>query len=287
MNSLTHKYLILCINANFVGKSAVLAAIQICLGANARRTHRARNLKDLVRRDASANMPTGAKIRVTLYNRGSDAYQHEVYGDTITVERTISLRAGGDNGYKLLDHNNVVKSKSKKDLDDMLDTLYVSFVTIVMVSITQFFVLTDYCLMHSSILCQNNNNNDHLHYRNIQVDNPVAVLDQEEAKKFLTGKAEDKYNFFMKATELERVDRTYASTLDTITELENINIRIKEGLQTSYEHVEDLKRKWNEHQELDKLEQKRSQLGTDYAWSLYNESDELYQKNFEVRGTIA
>lgn len=119
------------------------------------------------------------------------------------------------------------------------------------------------------------------------MDNPVAVLDQEEAKKFLTGKAEDKYNFFMKATELERVDRTYASTLDTITELENINIRIKEGLQTSYEHVEDLKRKWNEHQELDKLEQKRSQLGTDYAWSLYNESDELYQKNYEVRGTIA
>ena len=28
---------------------------------------------------------------------------------------------------------------------------------------------------------------------NIQVENPVAVLDQEEAKKFLTGKAEDKY----------------------------------------------------------------------------------------------
>lgn len=124
---------------NFVGKSAVLAAIQICLGANARRTHRARNLKDLVRRDASANMPTGAKIRVTLYNRGSDAYQHEVYGDTITVERTISLRAGGDNGYKLLDHNDTVRSKSKKDLDDMLDTLYVSFATIVIVSITQFF----------------------------------------------------------------------------------------------------------------------------------------------------
>jgi chromosome segregation ATPase len=107
-----------------------LAAIQICLGANARRTHRARNLKDLVRRDAASTTntaPTGAKIRVTLHNRGSDAYQHDIYGDTITVERTISLRAGGDNGYKLLDHNNVVRSKSKKDLDDMLDTLYVPF----------------------------------------------------------------------------------------------------------------------------------------------------------------
>ena len=46
----------LCRNVNFIygqngsGKSAILAAIQICLGAGARRTHRARNLKDLVRK---------------------------------------------------------------------------------------------------------------------------------------------------------------------------------------------------------------------------------------------
>jgi structural maintenance of chromosomes protein 6 len=115
------------------------------------------------------------------------------------------------------------------------------------------------------------------------VDNPVAVLDQEEAKKFLTGKAEDKYNFFMKATELERVDRTYASTIDTITELQDINIRVKEGLQVSFEHVEDLKRKWNELQELGKLEQKKLQLGTDFAWALYNDSNDAYNKSLEVR----
>lgn len=105
------------------GKSAVLAAIQICLGAGARRTHRARNLKDLVRKDSTASaMPSCAKIRVTLMNQGSDAYNHDVYGDSITVERTISLK-GGYNGYKLLDHKLVEKSRSKKDLDDMLDTL--------------------------------------------------------------------------------------------------------------------------------------------------------------------
>jgi len=48
----------LCRNVNFIhgqngsGKSAILAAIQVCLGAGARRTHRARNLKDLVRKEA-------------------------------------------------------------------------------------------------------------------------------------------------------------------------------------------------------------------------------------------
>jgi structural maintenance of chromosomes protein 6 len=113
---------------SIIGKSAVLAAIQICLGANARRTHRARNMKDLIRRDTTTNdIPQSAKVQVTLHNRGSDAYQHHIYGDTITVERNISLRAGGDTGYKLLDNNGVVRSKSKKDLDEMLDTLYVYF----------------------------------------------------------------------------------------------------------------------------------------------------------------
>lgn len=99
-----------------------MAAIQICLGAGARRTHRARNLKDLVRKDAASNAPTQAKIRVSLLNRGSDAYKPEEYGETITVERTISLK-GGYNGYKLYGHDSQEKSRSKKDLDAMLDKL--------------------------------------------------------------------------------------------------------------------------------------------------------------------
>jgi hypothetical protein len=59
---------------------------------------------------------------VTLLNQGDDGYKHDVYGDTITVERTISLN-GGYNGYKLLNHENKEKSRCKKDLDEMLDVL--------------------------------------------------------------------------------------------------------------------------------------------------------------------
>ena len=108
-------------NVNFIhgqngsGKSAILAAIQICLGANARRTHRARNLKDLVRKDG-ANTPTTAKVRVTLLNQQMDGYQYDTYGDSITVERVISL-SGGYNGYRLLDHDMKEQSRSKKHLD--------------------------------------------------------------------------------------------------------------------------------------------------------------------------
>ena len=37
------------------------------------------------------------------------------------------------------------------------------------------------------------------------MDNPCAVLDQENSKKFLQGSESDKYAFFMKATDLDRV----------------------------------------------------------------------------------
>ena len=115
----------LCRNVNFIhgqngsGKSAILAAVQVCLGANAKRTHRARNLKDLVRKESNVN---GAKLRVTLLNRGSDGFKPEVYGDHITVERCISL-GGGYNGFRLLDAEGKEKSRSKKELFAMLDQL--------------------------------------------------------------------------------------------------------------------------------------------------------------------
>jgi chromosome segregation ATPase len=120
----------LCRNINFIhgqngsGKSAILAAIQICLGASARRTNRGRNLKDFFRKGSNGQC---AKVRVTVLNGGDDGYMKAVYGDTITVERTIALK-GGYNGYKLLDHEGVEKSRSKIDLDNLLDKLNIQVV---------------------------------------------------------------------------------------------------------------------------------------------------------------
>lgn len=230
-------------NINFIygqngsGKSAILAAIQICLGAGARRTNRARNLKDLVRKDTSSNC---AKIRVTLLNKGDDSFEHDSYGDYITVERTIAIR-GGYNGYKLYSADNVEQSRSKKDLDEMLDKL------------------------------------------NIQVENPVAILDQEEAKKFLTGKDTDKYNFFMKATELERIDNTYASTMEQIYEMKHQGGRLEQSLETDEEYVAETKRAFKQHQLIGKLESKKSKLETQHGWANYKCAWEELQMKMEVR----
>mmetsp|Transcript_29485 Transcript_29485/g.33811 ORF Transcript_29485/g.33811 Transcript_29485/m.33811 type:complete len:1212 (-) Transcript_29485:207-3842(-) len=220
----------LCRNVNFIygqngsGKSAILAAIQICLGAGARRTNRARNLKELVRKGTTSNC---AKIRVTLLNQGDDSFKHDIYGDTITVERTIALR-GGYNGYKLYSADNIERSRSKKDLDEMLDKL------------------------------------------NIQVENPVAILDQEEAKKFLTGKAGDKYKFFMKATELERIDNTYASTTEQICEMQQQAERLVQSLDTDHDLVVETKKAFKQHQEIGKLEAKKSKFEICASWSAYS-----------------
>lgn len=237
-NFMCHKKLSidLCRNVNFIhgqngsGKSAVLAAIQICLGAGARRTHRARNLKDLVRKESSSS----AKVRVTLLNQGADGYQRDVYGGTITVERSISIH-GGYNGYRLLDQNQKEQSKSKRDLDAMLDQL------------------------------------------NIQVENPVAVLDQEEAKKFLTGKPQDKYNFFMKATELERIDCSYAAVIDNIATLRDTSDRAQQQIAGAVTNVKALKHEWEQFQQLDKLQDKLTDAHIDHNWAFYNDCDQKLQ----------
>ena len=117
-----------CPNVNFVngdngsGKSAILAAIQICLGASAKRTGRGRNMRELIRNFNKANPPACAKVRVSLSNGGSDGYKQDVYGNVVTVERTINS-GSGFNGYKLLDAAGKEQSRSRHELYEMLDHL--------------------------------------------------------------------------------------------------------------------------------------------------------------------
>lgn len=237
----------LCRNVNFIhgangsGKSAILAAIQICLGANARRTNRARNIKDLVRKEAAGSQRIStARVKVTILNGGGDGFKHEVYGDQITVERVIQLH-GGFNGYRLLDEDGKEVCRRKQELDDMLD------------------------------------------YLNIQVDNPVAILDQEEAKKFLTGKASDKHAFFMKATELQRIDRVFAAVADRADELASTEARLTDSLAAKAELVKSHKKIVDEFQAVEELEKKRLDFEIDYAWAFFAERNEEYEDAMQVR----
>ena len=142
--------------ANGSGKSAVVAAIQLCLGANARTTGRASNLASFIRE--GSNDP--AIIRVTLHNDGSDAYFPHLYGPKIVIERKIPLKGGAT--YRLISATNKVISTDGKDIAPILKRF------------------------------------------NIYVDNPCCLLTQEDSKKFIQGSDKDKYEFFLKATGLQR-----------------------------------------------------------------------------------
>lgn len=74
-----------------LGKSAIAAAIQLCLGASAKVTGRGTKLDGLIRE--GSNGP--AIIRVTLLNEGSDAYLPDVYKNRIVIERTINKNGVG------------------------------------------------------------------------------------------------------------------------------------------------------------------------------------------------
>ena len=151
---------------NGSGKSAVLQALQICLGATARETGRGTNLRALIRSGCDE-----AVLRVTVWNTGDDAYQHERLGDWVTIERRIAKGGGAaanDAGavqttWRVLDqHGRVVKGATRRSLVDPLL--------------------------------------DHL---NVYADNPLCVMTQDRAREFLSSAAGSHrllYKLFMDAT---------------------------------------------------------------------------------------
>eukprot|EP00775_Hariotina_reticulata_P005405 gene5405-5638_t len=109
---------------NGSGKSATLLAMQCCLGARAHATGRGESIKPFILTGAHE-----ANLKVSLWNTGEDAYQPEVLGDHLTVERVIRLSGAQQNlvtKWRLLDHAGRKVSESKKAIDDMLDHLSIS-----------------------------------------------------------------------------------------------------------------------------------------------------------------
>eukprot|EP00092_Neocalanus_flemingeri_P032878 GFUD01035757.1.p1 GENE.GFUD01035757.1~~GFUD01035757.1.p1 ORF type:complete len:1072 (-),score=401.60 GFUD01035757.1:161-3376(-) len=147
---------------NGSGKSAVLTAIVFALGGSARTSNRGSSNKGFIRTGQNS-----AVVEIKLLNVGESSYKPDLYGESITVRRTVTQSSST---YKILDHMGkvVVEKKVREELDRIL----MSF--------------------------------------NIQVDNPIAVLNQDTAKTFLFKCEPDKlYTFFMRATQLESCKNDY------------------------------------------------------------------------------
>lgn len=108
---------------NGSGKSAVLQALQICLGATARETGRGRSLRELIRTGCDE-----ATLRVTVWNTGDDAYMRSTLGDWVTIERRVAksgnpndANGGVHSTWKLYDgRERLVKGATRKSMIDPL-----------------------------------------------------------------------------------------------------------------------------------------------------------------------
>lgn len=99
---------------NGSGKSAILTAIQLCLGGKASATNRGQSLKNFIREGSE----TGT-ITVKIKNQGSGAYMPDEYGDTIIVERHFSR--SGSSGFKIKSARGRLISSKKMDLEEICD----------------------------------------------------------------------------------------------------------------------------------------------------------------------
>ena len=98
-----------------------------------------------------------AVIQITLRNEGEDAYRPDVYGIAITFQR--SLLDNGQSAVMLLDENLVKVKKSTKEAREEGKRILEAF--------------------------------------RINTDNPIAILQQEEAKELLRVESpQNLYNFF-------------------------------------------------------------------------------------------
>jgi chromosome segregation ATPase len=102
------------IGHNGSGKSAVLTALQVCLGGRATSTNRGKGIKDMIKEGQES-----ATLAVKIKNEGEDAYKPELYGVSITVERHFNR--AGSSGFRLKNDADKVVSTRKSDLDDILD----------------------------------------------------------------------------------------------------------------------------------------------------------------------
>ena len=99
---------------NGSGKSAILTAITIGMGAKASDTNRGNSLKDLIREGCNSS-----KIILILNNSKYGSYNQGIFGNEIIIERTI--KRDGASGFSLKSENGTEISNKKKDIQAIVD----------------------------------------------------------------------------------------------------------------------------------------------------------------------
>lgn len=226
------------VGENGSGKSAILTAITLCLGAKASSTNRGGSLKNFIKQGEERGF-----LAVRIKNFGDDAYEHDVYGDSIIVERHFSKT--GTSSFKLKSATERLISTKRADVDDIVEYFY------------------------------------------LQVDNPLNVLSQDNARQFLnSSSAALKYKFFIQGVQLEQLDKDY----ELVKQLLDAHV---ERIPQLEERVELLKRNYDDAVKVYKLiqgnqemRQKKREYVNQLAWSQVAEQENVLEEYKEEAANI-
>ncbi|KAI9009802.1 P-loop containing nucleoside triphosphate hydrolase protein [Gaertneriomyces semiglobifer] len=125
VNFMCHKFLKISMGPklNFIighngsGKSAILTGLMVCLGGKATVTNRGTSIREFIKEGEEVG-----SVAVTLRNNGRDAYQPDVYGARITIERSIHPTS---TSYKIKSAADKTISTKKEDLLSILDHMQI------------------------------------------------------------------------------------------------------------------------------------------------------------------
>ncbi|CEI95165.1 hypothetical protein RMCBS344292_09361 [Rhizopus microsporus] len=227
VNFMCHKYLKVdfgpkinfVIGHNGSGKSAILTALTIALGANASTTNRAKTVSSLIKEGTNA-----AIITIHITNRGEHAYKPDIFPDYIIVERR--LNRDGASPYKIKNSSGRVISTKKEDLVAILD------------------------------------------HMNIMVNNPLVILTQDMARKFLSdSSSEDKYRLFMHGTQLTQLRNDFDSVRESLETAMKTIERKKQALPALLERANEAARRQQDIQEAKEIDSKIDALNNELVWS--------------------
>ena len=242
----------LCLSTNFIGggngsgKSTVLLAIQLALGMKVPEG------TGVVRADCKDGT---AEAQVVLSNVGPEgtSFMRHLYGDAITLKRTISLNpATGKTTASLEIEGAAYLADGKKHKVKGAEAKT---------------VLAALCMCF-----------------NIAHDNPVMIMDQETSKKFLTGNPKEQYDYYMRATNLLS---HYNQIADLKEKLEVAAVGLhnhEQALAAAKAQEQEILKDYKDVQDLRHLDQRIIEAEKDLAWAQYVEASkqgEPYRKEEE------
>lgn len=223
---------------NGSGKSAIVAALQIGLGARASATERGSKIEDHIMHNKDS-----AIITIRIHNSKPEpndltpdlSFKHERYGSKIIIERKLVRKGSSSWAVKDYRGRSAVLGDGETARSEVRDIV------------------------------------DHFGF---MVDNPVAILTQTKSKAFLAKcRPAEHFKLYKAATLLGPLEKELSATVEVGNGLKNDILLKKKEMPRAEKKLDALENAHKEAQELKHIDQRIADTETLFAWTLHAEKE--------------